>query len=677
MNNKASSSELLSVQDLKTFFDTEDGVVRAVDGVNFKINKGETFALVGESGCGKSVTALSIMRLVPSANARFAGGTISLDKKDLMTLSEKEMRTIRGKKISMIFQDPMTSLNPVHTVEQQVGEVLAQHLSLTSEEATSQALELLDAVGIPDPKQQIKSYPHQLSGGMKQRVMIAIALAGKPDLLIADEPTTALDVTVQEQILSLLREIQQKMGMSILLITHDIGVVAKMSDRVAVMYAGHIIESASSTSFFKNPKHPYSIKLFASIPNRMKRDRPLEIIKGTVPSLNTEFKECRFSNRCNFATEVCFKKIPKVISIASDHDVRCVLFDDRYQHAMRDTPSSQTSVDKKAVPSPSGSQLLEINNLKTHFPVQKGFFKRTIGYMKAVDGVSLTINKGNTLALVGESGCGKTTIGKSILQLISPTDGEILFNGIDLAQLDSKSLRSSRSHFQIIFQDSFSAMNPRMTINDIIAEGMTSLLSLPAKAREARVGQLLRTVGLEPEHKDRYPHEFSGGQRQRICIARALAVDPELIVCDEPTSSLDVSIQAQILNLLKTLQQNLGLSYLFITHDLSVVEYLSHHVAVMYLGHILEFAPTEVLFDNPLHPYTKALLSAVPSLEPGRRTGFQPLSGDVPSPFDPPPGCKFQGRCPLMEERCRKEEIAFYEKGEGHLVRCWKVAKSN
>jgi len=671
MKNTADTSPVLSIQGLKTFFDTDAGVVRAVDGVDIEIKEGQTFALVGESGCGKSMTALSVIRLIPSASGRLAGGSVILSGHDLMTLSESQMRTVRGKRIAMIFQDPMTSLNPVHTVEQQIREVLVQHSDISDDEADSQVLELLDAVGIPDPEQRRKEYPHQLSGGMKQRVMIAIALAGDPDLLIADEPTTALDVTIQAQVLSLLRKIQQEKGMSILLITHDLGVVAEMADQIAVMYAGHIIENASAEDFFKNPLHPYSKKLFASIPNRMKRHKTLEIIRGSVPSLDQVFTGCRFSNRCDRVMDICNRQVPDVIPVTPTHDVRCFLYTEKSEPFSKPEADHEISSTESV---PSDSPLLVVEDLKTHFPVRKGFFKRTIGHIKAVDGVSLTINKGHTLALVGESGCGKTTVGKSILKLISSTSGRILFDHEDLTLLNANALRVMRSRFQIIFQDSFSAMNPRMTIRDIIAEGMISLTpSMSAKERESGIDQLLQKVGLQPELKNRYPHEFSGGQRQRICIARALAVNPDLIVCDEPTSSLDVSIQAQILNLLKSLQHDLGLSFLFITHDLSVVEYLAHEVAVMYLGHIMEYAPTEKLFDNPLHPYTLALLSAIPSLEPGNRAQWQALPGDLPSPFNPPPGCKFQGRCPLVEDRCREGEIDFSEVSPGHTVRCWKV----
>ncbi len=662
---------LLSVRDLKTWFSTGGGTVRAVDGISFDIKRGETFALLGESGCGKSMTSLSVMQLVPQPAGEIVSGQVLLQGEDLLQLPEAAMRDIRGDRIAMIFQEPMTSLNPVLTVGQQIGESLKQHKGLKGAAARARILELLDAVGIPAPQSRIDEYPHQLSGGMKQRVMIAIALAGEPDLLIADEPTTALDVTIQAQVLVLLRELQRKTGMSIMLITHDLGVVAEMADRVAVMYAGQIVEEASRAQFFAEPAHPYSRKLFESLPSMEKRDRALDIIRGSVPSLATEFKGCRFENRCDFAWPPCRDVIPQWHRCAEGHGVRCHLMDEALA-ATRPNDVAQEADELVAPRSVAvGNELLVVNDLKVHFPIRKGLLKRVAGHVYAVDGVSLKIKQGQTLALVGESGCGKTTVGKGIIQLTRPTAGEVLFEGDDLNALRGERLRRRRKDFQLIFQDPFSSMNPRMMIGDIIEEGMVAQGVGGHRAqRRARVAQLLAHVGLAAEMLDRYPHEFSGGQRQRICIARALAVDPKLIVCDEPTSALDVSVQAQILNLLKELQNELGLSYLFITHNISVVAYLAHEVAVMYLGRIVERGTIGEVLDHPRHPYTQALLSAVPTIDPASQQEIVHLEGDLPSPINPPGGCHFHPRCPAAQPVCKTDYPAPLAVTHTHRVSC-------
>ncbi len=706
---------MLEVNNLKTWLDAGKTQVRAVDGVSFAINRNETFALLGESGCGKSMTALSIMRLLPEAG-RIVAGSVNLDGQDLLELPEIAMRTVRGKRIAMIFQEPMTSLNPVLTVGRQIAETLYRHTALRGDAARVRVLELLDAVGIPDAQVRYHDYPFQFSGGMKQRVMIAIALACEPDLLIADEPTTALDVTIQAQVLELLRKLQREHGMAVLLITHDLGVVSEMAHRVAVMYAGEMVETAERGEFFANPRHPYTRKLFASLPGAVRRGEPLETMRGNVPPLDSDFVGCRFAGRCDFAWRRCGEEAPEWSEVAPGHAVRCHLVGSGAANSplckrgaggdfsganIRDTveippnpplqrgefcstrqPSSQeqSCVHRLALKGREAAPeqrerpvpLLDVCDLKIHFPIRKGLLKRVAGHVYAVDGVSLAIGCGRTLALVGESGCGKTTVGKGILQLIRPTGGSVRFAGEELTQLKGAALRARRADFQIVFQDPYSSLDPRMRIADILEEGMISLgTASPPAARQASVDSLLQQVGLSPESKYRYPHEFSGGQRQRVAIARALAVKPKLLVCDEPTSALDVSVQAQILNLLRGLQDDLGLAYLFITHNLAVVEYFAHEVAVMYLGRIVERGSVEEVMHAPRHPYTRALLSAVPVIETGSKREVIRLSGDLPSPSNPPRGCHFHPRCPHVMPVCRLNYPAATGFSATHSARCY------
>lgn len=541
------SASLLEIKDLQTWFGEGEKTVRAIDGIDFTISPGETFVLLGESGCGKSMTALSIMRLLPPA-ARIMRGQILLDSRNLFDLPEYAMRDVRGGQIAMIFQEPQSSLNPVLTAGQQIGESLYRHKGLRGSLQRDRTVELLESVGIPEPDRRIDEYPHQFSGGMKQRIMIAMALAGEPSLLIADEPTTALDVTIQAQILSLMKRLQDETGMAILFITHDLGVASEIADTVAVMYNGKIVEMNNSRSFFARPEHEYSLHLFNSVPGK----------------------------------------------------------------GLRDSENRSITSDSTAEP------LLTVSDLKVYYPIRKGLFKRTVGFVEAVDGVTMDIYRGQTIAVVGESGSGKTTMGKGILQLTPVTNGKIVFNGRELTHLAPEEMRRQRSDLQVIFQDPYSSMNPRMMIADIISEGIIAQDMIRDRDKLiARVDELLSQVGLLPEHKFRYPHEFSGGQRQRICIARALAVEPRLIICDEPTSALDVSVQAQILALLKNLQDELGLSYIFITHDISVVEYIAHYVAVMYQGKIVEQGDVDKVLYSPTHPYTRKLLSAVPRIKTG------------------------------------------------------------
>ncbi|MGE3919667.1 MAG: dipeptide ABC transporter ATP-binding protein, partial [Gammaproteobacteria bacterium] len=508
-------------------------------------------------------------------------------------------------------QEPMTSLNPVFSIGKQIQEVLHVHFKIREKEGKERVLSLLNEVGLLKPTSLYNAYPHQLSGGMKQRVMIAMALAGEPDLLIADEPTTALDVTTQAQILALLKTLQEKNNMSILFITHDMQVVKKMADRVGVMYAGQLVEIAEREAFLSDPKHPYSKKLFSSLPTIQKRSTFLTVIPGKVPDLTHKIEGCRFANRCQFAWDTCNRVVPDLLPY-NNYFVRCHLYTDLGQ--TRELPKLATpeviSMNEKVVKN-SDKTILSIKDLNIHFPIQKGLFKRTVGWIKAVDGVSLDLREGKTLALVGESGSGKTTLAKGILHLLQPTSGSMYIEGKDVFYLPDRDVKSFRHHTQIVFQDPFSAMDPRMLVGDIIAEGMKALDIGKNKAqRFERVEELLHQVGLPVDSIHRYPHEFSGGQRQRICIARTLAVEPKVIVCDEPTSALDVSVQAQILNLLKKLQIESGLTYLFITHNLAVVSYLADDIAVMHQGKIVEYGPAEKILKTPQHVYTKLLLQA-------------------------------------------------------------------
>ena len=658
---------VLKVRGLSTDLGSESNPVHAVDAVDLTLHRGETLVLLGESGCGKSMIALSLMRLLPPSG-RVVAGEVVLQGRSLLGLTEVEMRRERGGRIGMNFQAPMTSLNPVMQVGEQVAEAVRLHDPEHARQPRGRVLELFRAVGIPDPERRIDEYPHQLSGGMKQRVMIAMALAGRPQVLIADEPTTALDVTIQAQVLDLLKQLQRETGMAILLITHDLGVVAEMADRVGVMYAGQLVETAGARDFFKQPRHPYSLKLFRSLPSAAKRQHDLDIIKGMVPPLNREFPLCRFRDRCEASQEVCGGALPPWRGEA-ENGYRCHL---AVEQIRLDISPHQAGAE---VAEPSAHEpLMRVQKLQVYFPIKRGVLRRTVGHVKAVDGVDLHLYPGRTLALVGESGCGKTTVGKAMLQLQEPTGGSVLFDGRELTRTRGETLRRLRREFQIIFQDPASSMNPRRLVEDVIAEGMQAQkIGASRAARRERVLELLRQVGLAADALSRYPHEFSGGQRQRIAIARALAVSPRLVVCDEPTSALDVSVQAQVLNLLKELQQSMQLSYLFITHNIAVVSYLADQVAVMYLGRIVESGPVKQILEGACHPYTRALLNAVPVPDPDHRREVLRLEGDMPSPANPPPGCHFHDRCPRAEPRCRENyppQVSIDDEA-GHRVACW------
>ena len=602
---------MLKVRNLSVEIASKTGTVRPVVDLSFDVRAGETLAIVGESGCGKSMTALALMRLLPPEGA-VSDGTVELDGCDLVDLSERAMNAVRGKKISMIFQEPGTSLNPVMTVGQQIAEVLRLHEGVCGAKARELACRWLERVGIDRPEEKVDAYPFTLSGGQKQRVMIAMALAANPDIVIADEPTTALDVTTQMQILNLIKTLQREKQLALIIITHDLAVVRLMADRVALMYAGQIVEQADVERFFTSPAHPYARSLMAAIPTRGRKDRLLEAIDGVVPSLSQPFAGCRFADRCRFAQYSCRTESIRMTAVAPGHDVRCI---------RPDLCSTKSDDSARIVAGTLGETLLDMKGVCITYGSRQGLFRRGRG-VKVVHDVDLSLRAGETLVLVGESGSGKTTLGKAALSLLSDAkvDGEIKIAGQSVANASPSQLRSIRRQAQIIFQDPFASLDPRMTIGESILEGMQALgIGSSEDERKAKMGALLDRVGLPREAVGRLPHEFSGGQRQRVAIARALAVDPKLIVCDEPTSALDVSVQAQILNLMKTLQRELGIGYLFITHNFAVVDYMADTVAVMQKGRIVEYGRARDVLDSPRHPYTQRLLAAVPSITQSRR----------------------------------------------------------
>ena len=608
---------MLDIQDLYVALDSESGLVRAIEALDLTLQRGETFALVGESGCGKSMTALALMRLLPE-NGRVTAGRIDLEGTDTLALAEQQMRSVRGGRIGMIFQEPSTSLNPVMKVGDQIVEAIETHTALRGAAARAKAIDWLQRVGIPEPERRIDDYPFRMSGGQKQRVMIAMTLATEPDFLVADEPTTALDVTIQAQILDLLRDLQREQGMGLLLITHDLGVVSGMAQRVALMYAGQIIEVATADEFFRSPKHPYAQALLKALPDAGRRGDALAAIAGTVPALTQPFFGCRFAPRCASAMEHCATTLPALELLGPTRSVRCLLYSPGQTKRIHAEPTAVVAGPASGRPErvEGNTPLLDVTNLRVRFPVRKGLLQRVAGHFEAVGGVSFSIQASRTLALVGESGCGKTTCGKAIVQLLrgqAVIDGAALLEGKNLFTLEGDALKAARRDIQIIFQDPYASLDPRMRVFDILEEGLAALRpEMDPAARRTRLEQLADQVGLRREALDRYPHEFSGGQRQRIAIARALAVQPKLIVCDEPTSALDVSVQAQILNLLRELQRELGLAYLFITHNIGVVEYIADNVAVMQAGKIVEAGPSEDLLNHPTQAYTRTLLAAVP-----------------------------------------------------------------
>ena len=611
---------MLRIDDLQVELDAEAGIVRAIDGLALAIQRGETFALVGESGCGKSMTALALMRLLPESGTVTAGD-IMLDDTDVLGLPESSMRAVRGGRIGMIFQEPGTSLNPVLTVGRQMVEAIETHTALRGEAARAKAIDWLQRVGIPEPERRFDDYPFRMSGGQKQRVMIAMTLAAEPDYLIADEPTTALDVTIQAQILALLADLQRENGMGLLLITHDLAVVAGMAQQVALMYAGQIIEVAPAAQFFANPQHPYAKALLQALPGAARRGAELAAIAGTVPPLTQTFDGCRFAPRCAYALPICHTRRP-VLTGPVGSQVRCLLLAPGGPGLGELSPPARLSVRvgtaAVAAPQAGAAPLLQVSDLSVSFVLRKRLLQRQVQRFDAVKEVSFNVAAGQTLALVGESGCGKTTTGKAIVQLLrgqADIAGQALLDGQNLFNLQGAALREARRAVQIIFQDPFASLNPRMRVAEILDEGLAALQpQTTVDERRSRIERITDQVGLRREALQRFPHEFSGGQRQRIAIARALAVQPRLIVCDEPTSALDVSVQAQILNLLRELQRELGVSYLFITHNIAVVEYIADHVAVMRAGRIVELGAAGDVLNRPQHDYTRTLLAAVPRL---------------------------------------------------------------
>ena len=669
------NSPLLDIRDLHTDIEIRSGVVHALSGVDLHVNAGETLGIVGESGSGKTMTALSLMGLLPQGGS-VSSGQIILDGQDLTKLALKEKRKLRGTKVGMIFQDPLTSLNPTMKIGLQVCEPLRVHEKLSKKEALERAVEILKRVGMPRPEVVINNYPHQLSGGMRQRVMIAMALVCKPRILIADEPTTALDVTTQMQILDLIDELRDEYQMGVILITHDLGVVAGHTDRVAVMYAGRIVETAPTKTLFTEPKHRYTSSLMAALPERaLAAGTKLFSIPGAPPSLTNLPVGCRFAARCLWATNECRAGYPD-LSGDDTHTFSCfhpVQEGDESPAALQaklDTQKNGDEAGAQQAPLVSSKVLLDVKEASREYEsAGSGFFKRDKGVVSAVDRVSITVKKGETYGLVGESGCGKSTMGRLIAGLERPSGGAIELDGRDLATLKGRDAVTIHRDVQMMFQDSYAAMDPRMRIDQILAEPMSIQKTGNARQIAERIMEIIEQVGLTEEILDRYPHEFSGGQLQRIGFARSLTLAPDLIVADEPVSALDVSVQAQVLNLMKDLQAELGLSYLFISHDLAVVQYMADRIGVMYLGRIVEEGPAKEVVENPKHPYTKALIDSIPVPDPefSHDDRAIKLTGEPPSAVNPPEGCRFRPRCPFAGEECKIQPALTDER---HRVAC-------
>lgn len=669
--------QLLDIQGLTVYFRAKKGLLTAIADVSLTIQAGETVCLVGESGSGKTVASKSIMRLIDYENGVIAGGRIGFGGVDLAALPQEQVRLLRGKRIAMVFQEPMAAFDPVFTIGSQITESIVQHKLATKAQASERAVELLRRVGIPEPELRMKQYPNELSGGMLQRAMIAMALACGPELLIADEPTTALDVTIQAQILQLLRELQEEFHMAILLITHDLGIAAEMADRIVVMYAGEVVEEATSRQLFEHPHHPYTKGLLQSI-TTMDSDRSAKLyaIEGSIPNLAELPTGCRFHPRCPYKTDTCMHQNPPLAEI-NGRKAACWYAGDLsaplgWNFAPKTVRISEATPEARHAVAPSAADepLFEVKGLRKYYPVKGGGLLRTGGQIRAVDEVSFTIRRGETFGLVGESGSGKSTLGRVMLQLEKATGGRVLFQGQDLTSLDGSALRKARREMQMIFQDPYSSLNPRWRIGDIIGEPLSVHEGLSGRRKRDRVEELLDKVGLSPSWYDRYPHEFSGGQRQRIGIARAIALEPRFILADEAVSALDVSVQAQIVNLMQELQSRLDLTYLFIAHGLHIVRHISDRIGVMYLGKLVEIAPSEELFRRPAHHYTKALLSSVPQPDPLRKREFIAVQGEMPSPANPPSGCRFHTRCPAATEKCREAEPELREWEPGRWVAC-------
>jgi oligopeptide/dipeptide ABC transporter ATP-binding protein len=664
----------LEIRDLSASILLPYSVVQAVGNVSLRIGKGETVGLVGESGCGKSMTGLSIMGLLPPGGL-VTGGQIWLEDRELTGLPETERRKVRGNEVGMIFQDPLTSLDPTKTIGYQVGEPLQVHRGMSKEQARERATEVLSLVGLPRPKDRLRDYPHQLSGGMRQRVMIALALACEPRLLIADEPTTALDVTIQAQILALLADLKDRLGMAMLLITHDMGVIAGHADRVYVMYAGRIVEEADTTTIFSDTRHPYSRALLESIPRlSQERSQRLASIPGLPPDLAHPPPGCRFAARCTRADDQCRDVEPQLTGPSPERRFACW---HPVGGSLTDTPApsrrAAATLEEHAGRASRAQPLLELTDLVKEYPVNAGIVvRRRAGSVHAVSGVSFAVNAGETFGLVGESGCGKTTVGKLVVALQRPDSGTVKLDGTDIAQLAGSQLRRRRRDLQMIFQDPYSSLDPRMRVEAIIREPlMTHHLGSRTEQRQ-RVSELLHEVGLPPDAARRYPHEFSGGQRQRIGLARALTLRPRLIVADEPVSALDVSIRAQVLNLMKRLQADHGLTYIVISHDLAVVRYMADRIGVMYLGKLVELGSGEDIYVRAAHPYTAGLIATIPVPDPqaARSRPASGIAGELPSAVSPPSGCRFRTRCPYAQQICAEQEPELRSFGPGHVAAC-------
>jgi oligopeptide/dipeptide ABC transporter ATP-binding protein len=705
---------LLEIEGLRTEIQLRTRVVKAVDGVTLTVEPGETLGVVGESGCGKTMVANSIMRLLPHGG-HIVGGSIRLAGQELTSMTDEEIRAVRGNEIGMVFQDPLTSLNPTMNIGRQIAESVILHKRVPKQEALERAAEVLSLVGMPNPTERLRDYPHQLSGGLRQRVIIAMALACQPKLLIADEPTTALDVTIQAQILALLDDLKRRLGMAVVLITHDMGVIAGHADRTMVMYAGKVIESASTDRLFEDVHHPYTEALLASIP-RLDQDKTqrLYAIPGLPPDLSRPLSTCRFAPRCQYATEICRAEEPPLAGEDAGHPYACFhpvsraveeiagagdrigegaepafaepAFAEPLDGALQGVPAGApiagpgaVSVNEQLFSSTAawsaggGPVILELRGVRKEYPVTAGaVMQRKVGSVQAVRGIDLVLRQGESLGVVGESGCGKSTLGRMIVGLERPTAGQVLFEGTDLTKLRGSELRRRHRDLQLMFQDPYSSLDPRMRVGSIIREPLVVQgIGSPAEQRE-RVSALLREVGLAPHAVELYPHEFSGGQRQRIGLARALALNPRLIVTDEPVSALDVSIRSQILNLMKRLQANHGLTYVFISHDLSVVRYIADRIGVMYLGKLVEIGTGDDVYARPAHPYTAGLLSSVPVPNPTlqRARVAIPMIGELPSPLHPPSGCPFRTRCPRAQALCAEEEPALGPFGGEHYAAC-------
>jgi peptide/nickel transport system ATP-binding protein len=675
---------LLEVRDLRTYIYARRGVVKAVDGVSFSVRRGETLGLVGESGSGKTMTCLSILRLPPEPGGRIVGGQIIFDGQDLLAKSPEEMRRLRGSRIAMILQDPMVSLNPALTVGEQIAEPLRVHRGLRGRALDARVVDLLRQVQVSDPERRVRAHPHQMSGGIRQRVAGAIAISCRPSLLIADEPTTSLDVTIQAQYLRLLQDIQRDTKLALIFVTHDLGIVAKLCDRVAVMYGGRIVESGPTREIFNHPRHPYTIGLLSCLPTFNRARERLAAIEGQPPDLANPPAGCGFAPRCRLAQPACDATRPPLEPVGPGHLAACLrlpetaglLQETARAIGARATVSAAGEAARHHDQTPRASVVLEARALTKHFPLVRGMvFSRTVGTIKAVHGVDFLLRRAETLGLVGESGCGKTTTARLVLRLERPTAGGIFFRGRDVHALGPAEMRDYRRAVQAVFQDPYSSLNPRLTIGTTVSEPLRQTQPELTRAEiDERIAEALTRVGLPPRIAHDYPHELSGGQRQRVALARALTTNPECILLDEAVSALDVSVRAQVMNLLRDIQDRLGVSYLFIAHDLAVVKYISTRIGVMYLGKLVETAASEELYARPLHPYTRALLSNALPAHPDEAREPILLKGEVPSAFNPPPGCRFHPRCPQAMPVCAEVEPPLREQAAGHHVACYLYA---